>query len=226
MADLANLEKLIDRQTQRWALGGSEGMPQPRGPCVAISRVPQAGGSELGARVAAYLDYGFFGRDEVDAIAENWSLRGRLAEGLDTASQRRVEARAKDAVLCRGEKSDAVRRSAEVMSLLGERGMAVLIGGGAAALVPTERALRVLVVAPASVRAERLVVSQGVDAKVAPVRLKELDCARADFLRDCFGREIETVSDYDLAINTEWLLPEAGAALVIDGLRRRFPPSS
>lgn len=223
---MVDIEKLIDRQARRWALGGSAGMPQPRGPCVAISRIPQAGGSELGARVAAYLDYGFFGRDEVNAIAENWSLRGRLADGLEPASLRRVEARAKDAVLCRGEKSDAVRRSAEVMSLLGERGMAVLIGGGAAALVPTERALRVLVVAPPAVRAERLATSLGLDAKVAPERLKELDCARADFLRDCFGREIEIASDYDLAINTEWLPPEAGAALVIDGLRRRFPPGS
>lgn len=198
-------------------------MPQPRGPCVSIARSPQGGGRELSARVAAFLDYGLFGAEEVNEIASSWSMRGRLAEGLDDGALRRVEERAAKAVQCKDAVARAdVQRAAEVVSLLGERGMAVLLGRGSTALVPTERALRVLVVAPFEVRVERLATSQGIDHEQAENLLKEAEEHRIRFWRDCFGRELYEPAEYDLVLNTEWLAPDAGAALVIDALRRRF----
>ncbi len=218
-----DLDALIERQLRRWAIGGGEGMPQPRGPCVSIARSPQAGGRELSARVAAYLDYGLFGREEIDAIAASWSLRGRLADGLDDESLRRVEERAAQAVQCSDDAArEIVQRAAEVVSLLGERGMAVLLGRGSTALVPTERSLRVLVVAPHAVRARRLAASRGIDLDQAGDLLTEAEQQRLRFWHDCFGRELYDPTEYDLVLNTEWLPPDAGAALVIDGLRRRF----
>lgn len=218
-----DLDALIERQSRRWAIGGGAGMPQPRGPCVSIARAPQAGGREISARVAAFLDYGLFGREEIDGIAASWSLRGRLAEGLDDAALRRVEDRAAKAVQCSDEAArSVVQRAAEVVSLLGERGMAVLLGRGSTALVPTERALRVLVVAPQNVRVERLSKSRGVERAQAKELLAEAEDRRVRFLRDCIGRELYEATEYDLVLNTEWLAPDAGAALVIDGLRRRF----
>ncbi len=219
-----DLDALIERQLRRWAIGGGEGMPQPRGPCVSVARSPQAGGRELSARLSASLDYGLFGREEVDEIAASWSLRGRLAEGLDDEALRRVEERAAAAVQCSDPAARAgVQRAAEVVSLLGERGMAVLLGRGSTALVPAERALRVLVVAPFEVRVERLAASRGIEASEATELLKDAEAHRTRFWRDCFGRELYEPTDYDLVLNTEWLAPDAGAALVIDGLRRRFP---
>ena len=221
-----DIDALIERQTRRWAIGGGEGMPQPRGPCVSIARSPQAGGRELSARVAAFLDYGLFGGEEIDAIAASWSLRGRLAEGLEDEALRRVEARAKAAVQCSDPESrSVVGRAAEVVSLLAERGMAVLLGRGSTALVPTERSLRVLVVAPEPVRAARLAESQSLSLDAARELLAEHEERRLRYWRDCFGRELFDASEYDLVINTEWLAPAAGAALVVDGLRRRFSNS-
>lgn len=219
-----DLDALIERQLRRWAIGGGEGMPQPRGPCVSIARAPQAGGRELSARVSSFLDYGLFGPGEVDAIASSWSLRGRLAEGLDDEALRRVEKRAAEAVRCRD--NGDLQRDAEVVSLLGERGMAVLLGRGSTALVPTERALRVLVVAPFSVRAERLAAARKIALEQAEEQLNDAEEQRLRFWRDCFGRELYAPENYDLVLNTEWLAPDAGAALVIDGLRRRFSANS
>ncbi len=223
-AQRSELEALLERQQRRWAIGGGEGMPQPRGPVVAMSRLPQAGGRALANRVAAWLDYGLFGRAEIDAIAANWALRGRLADGLGVEEQRRVEERAEREVRC----TDAGRasptlRAAEVVSLLAERGMAVLLGRGATALVPPERALRVLVVAPLETRLARASESRGVAREEANEILKEEETVRSAFLRDCFGREMGQPTDYDLILNTEWLSVDAGAALVVDALRRRFP---
>ena len=221
-----DLEALLERQSRRWAIGGGEGMPQPRGPVVAMSRLPQAGGRALAKRVAEWLDYGLFGREEVEAIAENWSLRGRLADGMGVAAQRRVEDRARDAVRCSAAPhGDATLRSAEVVSLLGERGMAVLLGRGATALVPVERALRVLVVAPRTSRIARYAASSENSPEEAERILKEQEELRSRFLSDCFGLQTGVAEDYDLVINTEWLTVDAGAALVVDGLRRRFPSS-
>lgn len=219
-----DLEALLERQSRRWAIGGGEGMPQPRGPVVAMSRLPQAGGRALASRVAAWLDYGLFGRVEVDAIAENWSLRGRLAEGMPVETLRRVEDRARRAVQCAGEpQGGATLRSAEVVSLLGERGMAVLLGRGATALVPPERALRVLVVAPREIRLIRFAESSGREPDEAEKILAEQEALRSGFLRNCFGLGMGIPEDYDLIVNTEWLTVDAGAALVVDALRRRFP---
>lgn len=219
-----DLEALLERQRRRWAIGGGEGMPQPRGPVVAMSRLPRAGGRALASRVAAWLDYGLFGRAEVDAIAANWSLRGRLAEGLSVETQRRVEERAREAVQCdQPPQGGATLRSAEVVSLLGERGMAVLLGRGATALVPPERALRVLVVAPRAIRIARFAEESETSAEEAGKILEEQEVVRSDFLRDCFGLEMGVPEDYDLIVNTEWLTLDAGAALVVDALRRRFP---
>jgi len=219
-----DLEALLERQSRRWAIGGGEGMPQPRGPVVAMSRLPQAGGRALASRVAAWLDYGLFGRAEVDAIASNWSLRGRLAEGMSVETQRRVEKRAREAVQCaQAPQGGATLRSAEIVSLLGERGMAVLLGRGATALVPPERALRVLIVAPRETRIARFADASETEPEEAAKILYEQEEVRSGFLRDCFGLEMGVPEDYDLILNTEWLTLDAGAALVVDALRRRFP---
>ena len=74
---------LADRQMRRWDLQHrAEETPRPK-PCVAISRMPGAGGAEVGRRVAEALDYGFFGRETVDEIGRGLGLDDWLMGGLD-----------------------------------------------------------------------------------------------------------------------------------------------
>jgi cytidylate kinase len=112
-----------------------------------------------------------------------------------------------------------------MVSTLGQRGMAVVVGRGASAILPAARTLRVLIVAPAADRAARLAAARGLSAAEAEQRLAAEDAARRSFLRDRLGVEGDDPLAYDLVVNLEHLSTDSGAALVVDALRRRFPPA-
>jgi hypothetical protein len=215
-----DLEALLERQGRRWQIEQGAGMPQPRGPVVACSRWAGACGEEVAARVAAWLDYGFFGAETLDRIAAAASLRARLAAGLDEAAIGQIAAQV-DATLAR--LPGAPRPLVEIAFTLGWRGMAVVLGRGAAAILPASRALRLLVVAPAALRAERLAAAQGIPLGEAAACVASADAARHAALRERFGIAAEDLGRYDLVLNTEALSVEACAALAVDAVRRRFP---
>jgi len=218
------LAQLIERQARRWAIDRREGMPQPRGPAVAFSRLPASGGDEVARRVAEWLDYGFFGIEVIDRIAGDPGLCERLEADLDAPMRAAIDARLHRVYAGGRIQEEPLRRAVRAIATLGERGMAVLLGRGAVAILPPSRTLRVLVVAPAPVRADRLATAEGLSREAAAARLAERDAARARFLRTHFDVAHEDPTGYDLVLNTEALSIDAAAALVVEGLRRRFPP--
>lgn len=216
------LVELFERQARRWAIEGRAGMPAPRGAVVSISRQPWAGGDEVAEQVAGWLDYGLFGLEALRELARDPSLRDRLVADLDPAARAAVEARA--ALLFDDPDPAEVREVAAVVAALGERGMAVVVGRGAISVLPRERTLRVLVVAPREERARRLAAAEGLSAPAAEAQLEREDAARLAFLRERLDVAGDDPALYDLVLNTERLAPDAAAALVVEAVRRRFPP--
>jgi cytidylate kinase len=195
-------------------------MPQPRGPLVAFSRWAGAFGDEVAERVAEWLDYGLFGAEAIDRLAADPALSASLEAGLDAAQRVAIGERVAT-VLARAPAAPAAL--VRVVATLGERGMAVVLGRGAASILPPARALRVLVVAPEAQRAERMAQAQGIPREEAVACIASADSARRSALRERFGIAAEDLTHYDLVLNTEALSIEAAAALVVDALRRRFP---
>lgn len=115
---------------------------------------------------------------------------------------------------------------ARVVAALGERGMAVVVGDGAALVLPAERTLRVLLVSPRGDRMARLSAARDLAAPAASAELDRQDEARLRFLRDRLGLTGDDPALFDVVLNTGHLVPEAAAALVVEALRRRFPPGS
>jgi len=219
------IAQLFERQARRWAIERREGMPLPRGPVVAFSRLPGSGGDEIARQVAEWLDYGFFGIEIIDRIARDPALLGRLEADLAPPLRAAIEARvALVFASARLGEDGVLRQVVRVVTTLGERGMAVLLGRGAVAILPAARTLRVLVVAPTAVRVERLAAAQGLAREAASSELAAQDAARAAFLRAHFEHPHEDPTRYDLVLNSEAFSSEAAAALVVDALRRRFPP--
>jgi hypothetical protein len=216
------LAELFERQARRWAIEGRAGMPAPRGAVVSISRQPWAGGDEVAERVAGWLDYGLFGLEALRELARDPSLRDRLVADLEPAARAAVESRAR--LLFDDPDPAEVREVAAVVAALGERGMAVVVGRGALSVLPLERTLRVLVVAPREERARRLAAARGLAPEAADAQLAREDAERLDFLRERLGLAGDDPALYDLVLNTERLAPEAAAALVVEAVRRRFPP--
>jgi cytidylate kinase len=218
------LSDLVERQARRWQIDRRAGMPPPRGPVVALSRLPGAQGDEVGQRVAAWLDYGLFGAEEFGRVAADPALRERLVADLEAPARQAIDERiARVHEALPSPPDEDLRERIRVVATLAERGMAVLLGSGAAAVADPERSLRVLVVAPRALRIGRLAEDEGLALADAVAEIAAREAARAAFLERHLGVLADDPSRFDLVVNTQTLRVEGAAALVVEALRRRFP---
>jgi len=221
-----NLGVLIDRQMRRWDLQHATGASQTRPPCVAISRLPHSGAAEIGRQVAERLDYGFFGRELVDHIASERGLQRQLVAGLDERIHGTIDRYVADAFRVRAfTESDYLRHVVRAIATLGNRGMAVILGRGAAFILSPARALRVFVVAPTAARIDRLAESRALSHEQAVEVLAEEDATRREFFRHQFGVVPDDPLHYDIVLNTGTLSIDAAVDVIIGALRCRFPGS-
>ena len=217
------LDELVGQQFKRWERNRrSAGQETPR-PCVALSRLPAAGAAELGQRLAERLGYTFFGIELVDHIARQTGLRHELVAGVDEHVRNAIERYVVDAFRRESfTESDYLRHLARTVASLGERGAAVILGRGAQFILPPERALRVLVVAPREARVERLAKQEALSGEQADARLAALDAERREFLLHHFRRDPDAAEHYDLALNLGTLSQDAALDLAEGALRARF----
>jgi cytidylate kinase len=217
---------LANRQMRRWELQhpAAGGALRPS-PCVAISRTPGAGGAEVGQRVAQWLDYGFFGQAIVDEIAREVGVDHWVVKGLDERVRTAIDRYVADTFTHRAfTEDDYMWHVSRTIATLGRRGSAVIVGRGAAFLLGQEEALRVLVVAPRARRVERYAAVKGLGPAEAEKALERAEQQRARFVSTQFRVRQDDPLLYDLVINTGTLSFDAAAGVVVDTLRRRFPP--
>ena len=224
MAPWLSLEELVDRQVRRWELEQRSTASPPRPPCVALSRLPGSGGAELGQLVANKLDYGFFSIEIVDQIARAQGIQQSLVAGVDEHVRSVIERHVVDSFRSKAfTESEYLRHVVRVVTTLGKRGMAVILGRGAPFILSQEQALRVLVVAPTSMRVERRARERALAREQAVELVAQEDAERHAFLRHHFGVTPDDPALYDLVVNTGTLGIDAAAALVVDALRRSVP---
>jgi cytidylate kinase len=216
------VEALIERQVRRWEL--TQQAPRPAARCVAVSRMPGAGGGELARRLAERLDYGLFDRAIVDAVASQAGVQARLVEGLDERVRSLIERVVTDTFRTGGfRESDYLREVVRTIRTVAERGNAVILGRGAAQILAPQQALRVRVVAPRAARIERRAKARGVAAEEAARQIDAEDAGRREFVRHQFGLDADDASLYDLVLNTGTLAMETAVELAAEALRRQFP---
>jgi cytidylate kinase len=214
------LDALVGFQLGRWEAASR---PSTTHPCVAIASLPGAGGEEVGRLVAEQLGYGLFGREIVDEIARRRNVSQELMSGLDERLRTVIDRYVADFVRERRfNETDYLHEVARAVTTLGGRGMAVVVGRGAAFLLPPEKALRVLVCAPREMRVERWAKRTGDDRARADASLREEDARRIEFIRHHFGADLTDPIAYDLVVNTASLGVAVAADTVASVLRRRF----
>ena len=214
---------LADRQMRRWELQHRIGAPARPLPCVAISRLPGAGGAEVGRRVAEALDYGFFGRETVDEMGRGLGVEDWLMNGLDEHVRNAIDRFVLDFFTHRRfTESDYLRHVTRAIATLGRRGSAVIVGRGAAFILSAEEALRVLLVAPRPARIERYAEVKEVSAEQAEHMIERAEEQRGEFLQAQFGVRQDDPILYDLMINTARFGFDNSATLILEALRSRF----
>jgi cytidylate kinase len=219
-----SLDDLVNAQVLRWQARERVQPTRRAAPSIALSRLPGSGAAELGLRVADALGFGFFGIEIVDQIARARGVRRELVADLDERTREGIE-RWVSLTTRREEfrESDYLRELLRTLAVLSERGQVVVLGRGSPHVMPAERTLRVLVVAPRSARLERLAKARHLTAAEAETQLAREEAERLAFLRRDFAVEADDASHYDAAVNTETLGIDGAAELVLAAFRKRFP---
>lgn len=214
-------DAILGRQLARW----EEASRAPRRrPCVAIASLSGAGGDELGQQVAERLGFACFGREIVDQIAAQRGLSEEVLHELDGRVRNAVDRYFTDFFQeARFTEDDFLHAVERFVVPLARSGAAVFVGRGTAFLFSDEPVLKVLVVAPFEVRAERWAQQQGLASGIAADRLRAEDERRFEFIRHHFGARLDDPSAYDVVVNTATLGADVAADIVVAAYRRRHP---
>jgi cytidylate kinase len=82
-------------------------------------------------------------------------------------------------------------------------------------------AFHVFVVAPLTIRVNRVMGGRKLDEKAAKQEINRFESSRREFIKRYFKAELEDPIHYDLVINTEHLSFEDAASIIIDALSLR-----
>jgi len=111
---------------------------------------------------------------------------------------------------------------AQTIVQLAHVGRIVFVGRAAHLLTQSlPGGLHVRLVAGRETRVRRLMELEHVPEGEARSAIERTDLGRRRFVKSRFGCDIDDPHTYDLVINTDRILPETAAALVIEGLRQK-----
>jgi hypothetical protein len=191
---------------------------------VCISHASGARGEEVGRLVADRLGF-LYVDDEIVARA---AARGGIspADVADAERRQSVVRRLLEALADTGEagtgaltlgmdRDDVRVLVRETIERTAARGNAVIVAHAASHVVePGDAALRVLVTASPSTRAERLSTADALDAAEAAKAVKDSDAGRRDYLKRFHDVDDELPTHYDLVVNTDTLSVELAAEVI------------
>jgi cytidylate kinase len=220
-------QKLVDDQVLRWEqgqkkrAGGEESEPLP---LLTVSREFGALGTATGERVAQKLGFSFWDQEIVHAIAEQTGIQETLLASLDEQSRTRIEDFIAESVFGAGTTAAKyVRQVIRVVRTIERHGGAVVIGRGAQFILAPEAALRVRVVCPCEQRVAGYAKREGLSEREAERKLARVERERQTFIQRHYDRNVGDPVHYDVMVNTESLLPDQAADVLVAAYRSKFP---
>ncbi len=195
--------------------------PSSRAFTIALSRESGARGTSTAREVGARLGWTVYDHELLERVAQEMKLRTSLLESVDERKvswlQECVEAFASVPSVSG---SAYVRHLTETLFSLAAHGECVIVGRGAAQILPAETTLRVRLVAPVEWRVVAMSRKLGVSREEAARQVETIDRERVRFVKDHFQKEATDPRQYDLVLNSSRYSVGECADLIVEGLRR------
>jgi cytidylate kinase len=226
--------RLVERACRHWEAGRQAAAAQANLPAksarafsVALEREAGTQGTAVAREVGRLLGWHVYDHELLEQIAQNMGLRTNLLESVDERQQGWLLETA-EALLSprKGDWGTLVTESAYVHHLvktvlaLGVHGECVIVGRGAAFILPTETTLRVRLVGTLPERVATFGQEFGIDKPEAARKVRTLDRERNDFVRDHFFKDPADPRNYDLVLNTSRLPGHQCAEVIVEALKR------
>jgi cytidylate kinase len=229
-----SISEMIEQSCLRWeaqrTAAARRGLSSrvPRAFTIAVSREAGTSGSAVAENVGKLLNWHVYDRELLEKIAHEMGLRATLLESVDERQQTwlRGSVQAWLASLAAGgeapwaNETSFVHHLVETVLALGIHGECVVVGRGAAFILPAETTLRVSLVAPFRDRVATVSRQRNIPAREAAHLVRTIDRERIDFLKDHFMKNPNDASNFEIVLNMSRLTVVECAELIVETLRR------
>jgi cytidylate kinase len=188
---------------------------------IAITREAGAGGTTVAQELGRRLNWPVYDRELVERIAREMGLRSNLLESVDE-KQKNWLVECVEAMTAAGPVTESkfVKHLVETLLSLSTLGHCVIVGRGAAQVLPAKSTLRVRLVAD---RLDRIAAAQRLhklSEAAAGAWVDQTDRERVRFVKEHFRVDPTDPATYDLVLNTSrWSSAEC-ADFIIEALRK------
>jgi len=199
-----SIEQIVEEQVRRWQMMRSQVKKEDtRISVITVSREPGSGGNILAERIADKLGYDLFFQKVIDKMAESAGISVLLLKTLDEKGVSVLEDWISSLVDKRHLWPDQyLQHLMKIIGTIGKHGNAVIVGRGANFILPSEKSLRIRVIAPLETRISNVSKQFGISVEEARPRVIKTDSDRRAFIRKYFNDDIRNPLYYDLVINT------------------------
>jgi cytidylate kinase len=200
--------------------------PPPHPFTVAINREAGTHGPEVARVVGERLHWAVYDRELVEHIAGEMGLRTELVESVDEKRGNWL-AECLQGFLAQPGVSEAryVQDLVQTLFSLAAHGECIIVGRGAALVLPEETTLRVRLIGPLEKRVEAVQKERGLSHEEAARWVEDTDRERRQFARAHFQKDPDDLAYYDLLLNSSRLGVEGCADLILAALQRLRTPA-
>jgi cytidylate kinase len=200
--------------------------PTPHPLTVAINREAGTGGPEVARVVGERLGWAVYDRELVEHIAGEMGLRTELVESVDEKRGNWL-AECLQGFLSQPGVSEAryVQNLVQTLFSLAAHGECVIVGRGAAHVLPEETTLRVRLIGPLEKRIEAVQKERSLSHEEAARWVENTDRERRNFARAHFQKDPDDPEYYDLVLNSSRLGVEGCVELILAALQRLRAPA-
>jgi cytidylate kinase len=207
------------RQSERQAAERSASVSAPR-LCITVSREAGARGSTVARLVGQKIGWTVYDQELLEYIAHEVHLRSSVLESLEETEFDWSHDWLANLLEDQWQNQDTyIVHLTKVVLAIGLHGESIIVGRGAACILPRERSLNVRIIAKDSDRISFLSQIERLTPLDAERHMRETDEQRKRFVRDYFHRNNEDVHEYDLVLDSSALGEECCADVIIAALR-------
>jgi cytidylate kinase len=186
---------------------------------IAISRQTGTHGGTIAHEVGRRLGWPVYDRELLQRIADDMGIHRDLLESVDE----RLESWLSESFWRLFSVPDVretiyFRRLIETLFSLASHGQCVIVGRGAASVLPSATTLRVRIVAPLEQRIDSVQRENSITRKEAAKRVETTDAERRRFLTTHFGGNPTAPANYDLVLNAGRYSTKECADMIVDAL--------
>jgi len=216
---VARLTEAMERAHRHWQKD-TEGGPRPRF-TVAISHEAGADAPAVARALGERLGWPVYDRELLQRIAAQMGVHASLLASVDEHRKgwllECLESLGSPAAVSQG---GYVRRLVEMLLALAAHGECVVLGRGAAQVLPAATTLRVRLVGPVEDRRASVRQRLGMEPEAAARWVAQTDAERVRFVKDHFHKDPTDPRLYDLVLNSSRLSAPACAEIIVEALRR------